>query len=78
MTRLLRCLACGELTEVGRERTACTCGRSVAWDDGTIIQIQGPARIMAPADDVTTVDGLPWVTVPEEPIVVRRAVASAA
>lgn len=75
MTRLLKCFACGELTEVDRERTACPCGRSAARDDETIIEIQGPARVLVPAEDVTTVDGLPWMTVPEEPIVVRRAVA---
>ncbi len=76
MTTLLKCLACGEISVTRAGRTTCPCGRSAARCDETVVEIQGPARILVPAEDVETVDGLPWMTVPEEPLVVRRAAVS--
>jgi hypothetical protein len=76
MTTLLKCLACGEISRIANGRHACSCGRSTAIADGSIVEIQGPARVLVPADDVQTVDGLPWTTMPEEPFVVRRTPAA--
>ena len=73
MTTLLKCLACGEITAMREGRNACPCGRSAAQCDDTLVEIQGPGRILVPAEDVTTLDGVPWMPVPEEPVVVRRA-----
>ena len=73
MTTLLKCLACGEIQELADGRTVCKCGRSAARLDGAIVEVQGPARVLVPADDVMTVDGIPWTAMPEEPVVVRRA-----
>lgn len=73
MTTLLKCLACGEIQELADGRTVCQCGRSAARLDGAIVEVQGPARVLVPADDVMTVDGIPWTAMPEEPVVVRRA-----
>jgi hypothetical protein len=73
MTTLLKCLACDEIQELGDGRNVCTCGRSQASLDGAIVEVQGPARVLVPADDVMTVDGVPWTAMPEEPVVVRRA-----
>jgi hypothetical protein len=73
MTTLLKCLACGEIQALGDGRTVCKCGRSAARLDGAIVEVQGPARVLVPADDVMTVDGIPWTAMPEEPVVVRRA-----
>jgi len=53
----------------------CACGRSAAVVDGPVVELQGPARILVPAD-LVTVDGMPWTTLPEEPVVVRRRVVS--
>jgi hypothetical protein len=72
---MLKCLACGDRRPVHHGRTVCGCGRSSARADGAIIEIQGPARVLVPGDDVETVGGVPWTAVPEEPLVVRRAVA---
>jgi hypothetical protein len=73
MTTLLKCLACDDIRQMSEGRTACTCGRSMARLDGTVVELQGPGRILVPADDLTTVDGIPWTEMPEEPLVVRRA-----
>jgi len=73
MTTLLKCLACGEIQALADGRTVCKCGRSAARLDGAIVEVQGPARVLVPADDVMTVDGIPWTAMPEEPVVVRRA-----
>jgi hypothetical protein len=73
MTMLLRCLACGEIRPLATGRTVCACGRSVARSDGAVVELQGPARVLVPEDDVVTIEGLPWTAVPEEPMLVRRA-----
>jgi hypothetical protein len=73
MTTMLKCLACGEITELHDGRNRCTCGRASARLDGTVVELQGPARVLVPAEDVITVEGVPWTEVPEEPMVVRRA-----
>jgi hypothetical protein len=73
MTTLLKCFACGEITELADGRTACPCGRTAAKADGAIVELQGPGRVLVPADDVTNVDGVPWTAIPEEPVVVRSA-----
>ena len=72
MTTILKCLACGATTPIHRGRTSCPCGRSVARMDEIVVEIQGPARILVPADELTTIDGLPWMTLPEDPMVIRR------
>lgn len=72
MTTLLKCLACGELRELTEGANVCACGRSAADVDGTVVELQGPGRVMVPADDVTTFDGVPWTVMPEEPLVVRK------
>ena len=56
MTTLLKCLACGEIQELADGRTVCKCGRSAARLDGAIVEVQGPARVLVPADDVMTVE----------------------
>jgi len=71
MTAILKCLACGDITSMREGRTACPCGRSAARMDEVVVEIQGPARILVPADELTTIDGLPWMTVPEDPMVIR-------
>ena len=73
MRPLLKCLACDELREIRDRRVVCTCGRSSATPDDTVIELQGPARVLVPAEDVVTVDGLPWTTMPESPMVIRTA-----
>jgi hypothetical protein len=73
MTTLLKCFACGEIKELGTGRTACRCGRTAAKADGAIVELRGPGRVLVPADDVTTFEGVPWTAMPEEPVVVRRA-----
>jgi len=73
MTTLLKCLACGEIQQMHDGRNDCGCGRSVAKLDGTVVELQGPAKVLVPADEVTTVDGLPWTTIPEEPVLIRIA-----
>jgi len=75
VSTLLKCLACGELRPIQEGRTRCGCGRSSARSDGSLVEVQGPARVLVPEDDVETVDGVPWTAVPEAPMVVRRAVA---
>ena len=75
MTTMLKCLACGEVRSLRHGRNVCGCGRSAAHLDGTVVELQGPARVLVPADDVTNVDGLPWTAMPESPILVRRAAA---
>lgn len=75
MSTLMKCLACGDRRPVGQGRTVCGCGRSSARSDGAVVEIEGPVRVLVPEDDVETVDGVPWTAVPEEPMVVRRAVA---
>ena len=76
MSTMLKCLACGEIRQILQGRSTCGCGRSTVLVEGTVVQVQGPARVLVPADDVTTVDGLPWTPMPEEPMVVRRAPAA--
>ena len=73
MTTMLKCLACGEIQEMHRGAYACSCGRSFARTDDTVVELRGPARVLAPAEEVTTVDGIPWMAIPEEPMLVRRA-----
>jgi hypothetical protein len=75
MNGLMKCLACGQIQPLRDGSTRCACGRSVARSDGAVVELQGPARVLVPEDDVETVDGVPWTAVPEEPMVVRRAVA---
>jgi hypothetical protein len=75
MTTLLKCFACGEIKELGDGPNACGCGRTAARLDGAIVELEGPGRVLVPADDVTTFEGVPWAAMPEEPVVVRRAAA---
>jgi len=73
MTPILKCLACGDTAPMDAGRTGCLCGRSSARMDEAVVEIDGPARILVPADELTTIDGLPWMTLPEDPMVIRRA-----
>jgi hypothetical protein len=73
MTTLLKCLACDDIQPMHEGRNACSCGRSFARLDGPVVELAGPARVLVPEDDVTTLDGVPWTAVPEEPMLVRRA-----
>jgi len=74
MTTLLKCLACGEIRQIHDGRNDCACGRSAARLDGTVVELRGPAKVLVPADEVT-IDGVPWTTIPEEPMLVRIAAA---
>jgi hypothetical protein len=76
MTSLLKCFACGDIRRIEQGASTCGCGRSAALVDGSIVEIQGPARLLVPADDLHTVDGVPWTAMPEEPFVVRRSPAA--
>lgn len=76
MTTLLSCFACGEIRPMSDGHISCPCGRSTALVEGSIVEIQGPARVLVPAVDVTTVHGVPWTPMPEEPFVVRRSPAA--
>ena len=73
---LLKCLACDEIVPMSDGATTCSCGRSAALAEGSIVEVQGPARVLVPADDVLTVDGVPWTPMPEEPFLVRRSPAT--
>jgi hypothetical protein len=73
MTALLKCLACGEIVQMHDGRNVCRCHRSTARLDEAVVELEGPARILIPADDMTTVDGVPWTALPESPVVIRRA-----
>lgn len=75
MTTLLKCLACGDVRELVDGGNVCGCGRSIAKVDGAIVELQGPSRVLVPADD-EMIDGIPWTAMPEEPVVVRRATAA--
>ncbi|HZD17752.1 MAG TPA: hypothetical protein VE669_06395 [Actinomycetota bacterium] len=75
MATMLKCLACGEIRDLHDGRNVCGCGRSSAMTDGRVIELQGPGRVLVPADDIETVRGLPWTAVPEEPLLVRREAA---
>lgn len=76
MATMLKCLACGEIRDLPAGRNVCGCGRSAARVDGSIVELQGPARVLVPAEEVVTVDGLPWTPMPEEPTLVRREIAA--
>ena len=69
---LLKCLACGRATPMQGGRTRCPCGRSTSHEDDVVVEIRGPGNVLVPADELTTIDGLPWVALPEAPKVVRR------
>jgi hypothetical protein len=73
MSTLLKCLACGEIRHLRSGRNVCACGRSDARLDGAVVELAGHARVLVPEDEVVTVDGVPWIVVPEEPMLVRRA-----
>jgi hypothetical protein len=75
MTTLLKCFACHEIRPLQEGANRCRCGRSRARWDGAVVELQGPGRVLVPEEDVETVDGVPWTAVPEQPLVVRRAVA---
>ena len=75
MTKLMKCLACEDVRPMTEGAFTCACGRSAAVVEGPVVELQGPARILVPAD-VETVDGVPWTTLPEEPVVIRRRVVS--
>jgi len=77
VTTLMKCFACGDTRRIVEGASTCGCGRSAALVDGSIIEIQGPARVLVPADDLQTVDGVPWTVMPEEPFIVRRPAATA-
>jgi hypothetical protein len=73
----LYCFACGEPFELVGLGATCNCRRSAAVMDGGVLEIRGPARALAPVEDVVRVDGGEWVPV-FEGVTIKRRVARAA
>ena len=73
----LYCFACGTPFELIGSDVTCTCERSSARLDGGILEIQGPARALAPVETVIRLDGGEWVPLPED-VFIRRVLPNAA
>jgi hypothetical protein len=75
--RWLVCFACGEPFEMLGQEGLCSCGRSAARTEAGVVEIEGPAKVLAPIETVVRIDGGEWTPVPDD-ISVRRVVAHAA
>jgi hypothetical protein len=75
--RWLVCFACGEPFEMLGQDALCSCGRSAAREEAGIVEIEGPAKVLAPIETVVRVEGGEWTPVPED-IAVRRVIPDAA
>ena len=73
----LYCFACGTPFELTGSDTTCPCHRSTARLDGGILEIQGPARALAPIEIVVRLDGGEWAPLPED-VFIRRVLPNAA
>jgi hypothetical protein len=73
----LYCFACEETFELAGSDGSCGCGRSSARLDGGIVEIQGPARALAPVETVIRLDGGEWAPLPED-VFIRRVLPRAA
>jgi len=50
VTKLMKCLACEDVRPMTEGAFTCACGRSAAVVEGPVVELQGPARILVPAD----------------------------
>jgi hypothetical protein len=70
--RWLYCLACQDAFELdARGRGMCRCKRSSAELVDGAVEVRGPAKVLAPLDEIVRAGGYEWAFVPED-IVVRR------
>ena len=75
--RWLVCFACGEAFEMVGQEALCPCGRSAARMETGVLEIEGPAKVLAPIETVIRVEGGEWTPVPDD-IAIRRVVPDAA
>jgi hypothetical protein len=75
--RWLLCFACGEPFEMLGQEALCACGRSAARSEAGVVEIEGPAKVLAPIETVVRVEGGEWTPVPDD-IAIRRVVPDAA
>lgn len=68
----LYCFACGEPFELVGLGATCGCRRSAAIMNGGVLEIQGPARALAPVESIVRVDGGEWVPLLEGVMIHRR------
>ena len=73
----LYCFACDEPFELLTPVAECPCGRSSARLDGGVLEVRGPAKVLAPVEKVVRVDGGEWAPVPED-VFIHRVLAAAA
>jgi hypothetical protein len=75
--RWLLCFACGEPFEMIGQEALCPCGRSAARSEAGVVEIEGPAKVLAPIETVIRVEGGEWTPVPDD-VAIRRVVSDAA
>jgi hypothetical protein len=75
--RWLVCFACGEPFDMVGQEALCSCGRSAARVEAGVVEIEGPAKVLAPIETVVRVDGGEWTPVPDD-VAIRRVVPHAA
>ena len=75
--RWLLCFACNEPFEMVGQEGLCSCGRSAARMEAGVVEIEGPAKVLAPIETVVRVEGGEWTPVPDD-IAVRRVDPNAA
>jgi hypothetical protein len=73
----LYCFACEEPFELLPPVAECPCGRSSARLDGGVLEVRGPAKVLAPVEKVVRVDGGEWAPVPED-VFIHRVLPTAA
>ena len=73
----LYCFACGEPFELLPPVATCSCERSSARLDGGVLEVQGPAKALAPVETIVRVDGGEWAPVPED-VFIHRVLPDAA
>jgi hypothetical protein len=71
--RWLVCFACGEPFEMVGQEALCPCGRSAARLEAGVVEVEGPAKVLAPIETVIKAEGGEWAPVPDD-IVIRRVV----
>lgn len=73
----LYCFACNEPFELLPPVAECPCGRSSARLDGGVLEVRGPAKVLAPVEKIVRVDGGEWAPVPED-VFIHRVLPTAA
>lgn len=73
----LYCFACDQPFELLPPLARCDCGRSTARLDGGVLEVQGPAKALAPIEKIVHVDGGEWAPVPED-VFIHRVLPAAA